>query len=118
MEASSSGSVRPRCAAGRRGGVPDWAMLSRIPAIVMNTTRLEPPELISGSGTPVRGRNPSTAPRLTTAWPATRQVIPVARYLPNGYRQRMAMRNQSPEKTAKASAVARFPIRTNSLPMT
>ena len=59
LGASSSGSFRPRRAAGRRGGVPDWAMLSRIPAIVMNTTRLEPPELISGSGTPVRGRTPA-----------------------------------------------------------
>ena len=43
------------------------------------TTRLLPPTLISGSGTPVSGSMLSTAPRLTKAWPAIKDVAPAAR---------------------------------------
>jgi hypothetical protein len=60
--------------------------------MVRNTIRLDPPELIRGNGTPVTGRKPSTAPRLTTACPVTMVVIPAARYFPNGSCARMAMR--------------------------
>ena len=84
----------------------------------MKTTRLEPPELISGSGTPVSGRKPSTAPRFTTAWPVTRQVTPAASSFANGSRARSAIRKPSTAKPANASAVTRMPTRPSSSPIT
>src|SRR4029079_8849710 len=83
--------VRPRAPDGT--AISLSATFSITPPSASITTRLEPPELISGSGTPVSGSTPSTAPRLTNAWPATRQVAPATRYLPNGSLQRIAIRN-------------------------
>ena len=94
------------------------ATFSITPTRASITTRLEPPELISGSGTPVSGSTPSTAPRLTNAWPATRQVAPATRYLPNGSLQRIAIRKPSTAKAAKASTVTRIPISPSSSPIT
>ena len=42
----------------------------------MVTTSDEPPEETNGSGTPVIGRRPMTAPMLTNAWTTNQAVMP------------------------------------------
>jgi hypothetical protein len=97
---------------------PVSATFSSTPTRLSITTRLEPPELINGSGTPVSGRKPSTAPKLTIAWPATSVVVPAARYFPKGSLQRRAIRNPSHVNSANASTTARIPTRPSSSPIT
>ena len=84
----------------------------------MKTTRLEPPELISGSGTPVSGRNPSTAPRFTTAWPVTRQVTPAARSFANGSRARSAIRKPRMANAGERERRHQDPTSPSSSPIT
>ncbi len=57
-------------------------MLRRIPTEASKTSRLVPPNETNGSGMPVTGAIPSTAPRFTAAWPHTSEVIPAASSLP------------------------------------
>ena len=56
------------------------------------TIRLEPPYETNGSGIPVKGASPITAAMLIAAWPQTSIVKPAASALPNGSRQRSAIR--------------------------
>ena len=46
------------------------------------TTSDEPPNDTNGSGTPVMGRTPTTAPMLTKAWMRIQLVTPVATSIP------------------------------------
>src|SRR5205085_2053854 len=64
---------------------PDSArpMFTRMPIAASETTSEEPPNDISGSGTPVTGRRPVTAPRFTTTWSPSHDTIPPARRRPN-----------------------------------
>ena len=61
-------------------------MLSRIPTPARTTTRLVPPRLTSGSGTPVNGTTLSVAPMLMNAWPTIRLAMPTASSLPKSSR--------------------------------
>ena len=54
-------------------------------------TRLEPPYETSGSGIPVSGAIPTTAARLSAAWPQTSVVRPAATVFPNGSRHESAI---------------------------
>ena len=65
----------------------------------MVTTRDVPPNDRKGSGTPVTGSMPVTAPMLTSACPTTQAVIPVAIRVPNRSGARRAARMP---RTAKA----------------
>ena len=55
------------------------AMLSRIPKATIVTINADPPKETNGSGTPVIGSLPRTAPILTNAWIRIQVVIPAAR---------------------------------------
>ncbi len=67
---------RPRATRSRE------AMLMRIPTAAMVMTREEPPYETNGSGMPVTGSTPTTAPTLITAWLVIQTVIPTASRLP------------------------------------
>jgi hypothetical protein len=67
-------------------------MDTTIPTAASETTRAEPPNDTNGSGTPVIGRSPVTAPRFTTACTPIHAVIPAAMNRPNVSGARMAMR--------------------------
>ena len=54
------------------------AMLASTPAPKRAITSDEPPKDTNGSGTPVTGSSPTTAPMLITAWPTSQAVIPAA----------------------------------------
>ena len=46
-------------------------MLTRMPVANMVVISAEPPNDTNGSGIPVTGSSPTTAPMLMTAWPTT-----------------------------------------------
>ena len=48
----------------------------------MVTTSDDPPNDTNGSGTPVMGSTPTTAPMLTNAWTRIQAVMPVASSMP------------------------------------
>ena len=52
----------------------------------------EPPKEISGSGMPVIGSSPVTAPMLTSAWVSTQAMTPPAASRANGSSERRATR--------------------------
>ena len=58
-------------------------MFARTPIAASVTISAEPPNDTSGSGTPVIGRSPVTAPRFTIACSPIHVVIPAARSRPN-----------------------------------
>jgi hypothetical protein len=49
---------------------------------------------------PVNGASPTTAARLSAAWPHTSVVIPTASAFPNGSRQRSAIRSPAQPNAA------------------
>jgi hypothetical protein len=55
------------------------ATFSSMPVAASSTSMLEPPKETSGSGTPVIGSTPTTAPMLTSAWTTIQMVTPPAR---------------------------------------
>jgi hypothetical protein len=55
------------------------ATFSSMPVAASSTSMLDPPKETSGSGTPVIGSTPTTAPMLTSAWTTIQTVIPPAR---------------------------------------
>jgi len=57
------------------------------------TTRLVPPRLTRGSGTPVNGTTLSVAPMLMKAWPTIRLAMPTASSLPKSSRHESAILN-------------------------
>ena len=68
-----------------------------MPTQASKTTRLTSHRSeTNGSGIPVSGAMPSTAARLIAACPQTSVVRPAASRLPNGSRQRSAMRKPGP----------------------
>ena len=75
-------------------------MLRRIPTEASSTTRLEPPYDTNGSGIPVSGAIPITAPMLTAACPQTSTVRPDASSFPNGSRQPPAILRPAHAKSA------------------
>ena len=85
-------------------------------AIVM--IRDDPPKEMKGSGMPVTGRTPMTAPMLITAWLVIQVVMPTARRLPNRSGARVAARrpNQARAKNRPRSTTA--PTRPSSSPTT
>ena len=54
------------------------AMFRRMPYAAIVTTRALPPKETKGSGSPVMGTTPSTAPMFTNAWTRIQQVTPAA----------------------------------------
>src|SRR2546422_418538 len=62
------------------------------PTATSDTISDEPPKDMKGSGTPVMGRTPVTAPRLMSAWSPIHAVMPPARIRPNASGARRAIR--------------------------
>jgi hypothetical protein len=52
--------------------------LSKIPTPASETTIADPPELIKGNATPVKGTKPVITATLTRAWKASQHVMPQA----------------------------------------
>ena len=72
----------PRCTWAAAGSV--LASDSSIPIANMVSIRDEPPKEISGSGIPVIGSSPTTAPMLISACPTSQAVMAAATSRPNG----------------------------------
>ena len=89
-----------------------------MPTDASMTTRLVPPYDTRGSGIPVSGATPTTAARLSAAWPQISVVIPTASPLPNGSWQRNAMRSPAQPKAAYAAIRSVAPTSPSSSPMT
>src|SRR5581483_8072427 len=68
------------------------ATLSRIPDAAIVASSDEPPNEMNGSGTPVIGSTPITAPMFTKACTHSHVVMPTAMRRPNGSSARNAMR--------------------------
>jgi hypothetical protein len=54
-------------------------ILNKSPIPASETTIEEPPLLMNGSATPVKGRRPVTTATLTNAWKTSQQVTPHAK---------------------------------------
>ena len=67
-------------------------MESKTPTAPSETINDDPPNETNGSGTPVIGSSPVTAPRFTSAWMASQAVMPPARRRPNASGALRAMR--------------------------
>jgi hypothetical protein len=67
-------------------------MLASTPTDTSVTTSAEPPNDTNGSGTPVIGSRPVTAPRFTIACSPNHPVMPAASSRPNVSGARTAMR--------------------------
>src|SRR6516162_7844038 len=76
------------------------ATLARMPTAPMVMTSEDPPKETKGSGTPVTGSRPTTAPILITAWLTIQAVMPAASSAPKRSGARQAARTPA---TAKAT---------------
>ena len=89
---------------------PWRAMFTRMPAPASWSTSADPPNDTNGSGTPVTGSTPTTAPMLITAWPTTHTVAPAASNAPNrsgARRPRCALRAHRTRRTGSSRASTR-----------
>ncbi len=77
----------------------------------------EPPNDTNGSGMPVTGSSPTTAPMLITACAITHTVTPAASSEPNRSGAGIAMRTPSTANTANRPSTRKHPIRPSSSPM-
>lgn len=57
-------------------------MFKSIPNPAIEMTREEPPKLMKGKGSPVKGRVAVTTPMLIRAWMVSQEVTPAARSVP------------------------------------
>ncbi len=65
---------------------------TNIPMASRVVTRAEPPAETSGSGTPMTGRRPMTAPMLIIAWPRIQAIAPAAAIRTNWSVERLTIR--------------------------
>src|SRR5205085_10575093 len=68
---------------GAAGSGDDRPMFTRMPTAASVTTRDEPPKDTNGSGTPVTGSSPVTAPRFTRVCRPSHPTTPEASSRPN-----------------------------------
>ena len=80
--------------------------------------REEPPKEMKGSGMPVTGSTPITAPTLMTAWLAIHVVIPTASRLPKRSGARVAARSPNQARAKNATRSMTAPNRPSSSPTT
>ena len=83
----------------------------------MEKTSDEPPELTKGSGTPVMGRMPMTAPMFTKACTRNQAVTPVASSRPNRSGACSAMRMPMTPSRPNRPTTTTAPTQPNSSPM-
>ena len=88
-----------------------------MPSANMVGSSAEPPYDTSGSGTPMTGSRPSTAPMLTSAWPMIQAVTPAVAIRTKGSSLRTASRKQAQASTANSASTASVPTRPSSSPM-
>ena len=77
----------------------------------------DPPKETNGSGTPVMGSTPSTAPRFTTACTTSHVVMPVASSMPKGSGAPMAARAPNTPSAANNRMTVPAPMRPSSSAM-
>ena len=75
------------------------------------------PAETSGSGTPVMGRTPITAPMLTTAWTTIHAVMPVAARRANRSGTRLAIRSPAKASPPYRTVTHSVPMSPSSSPM-
>ena len=103
----------------RRGaGSTGWrAMLSRRPVAARLTSSAEPPNDTNGSGTPVIGMRPITAPMFTAACTSNHAVMPMATSSEKRSRARAATTSPSRPRAPNRTTTMNAPSRPNSSPM-
>ena len=92
------------------------ATLTSTPIPASVTTRAVPPNESSGSGTPVIGRSPVTAPRLMIVCRPIHDVMPAASILPNVSGACIAIRMPAYSSTPKAIITRNAPTSPSSSP--
>ena len=116
------GSVHPRSETERVllsvDRTPSSATLATTPTPASVTTNAVPPNERNGSGTPVIGSNPVTAPRFTRVCNPIQPVIPATSKRPKGSRACIAMRMPANSRTPKSDSTAIAPTRPSSSPRT
>ena len=90
---------------------------SSSPAPAMPNTSDDPPALTNGSGTPVMGRMPITAPMLTNACMQNQAVTPIASSRPNRSGACRAMRTPMMPSSTNSPTTTIDPTRPSSSPM-
>ena len=92
------------------------AMLASTPMLASITTSAVPPNESSGSGTPVIGMSPVTAPRLMMVCRPIHPVMPAAIRRPNVSGAAIAMRMPANSSTANIASTKSAPSRPSSSP--
>ena len=91
-------------------------MLSNKPTATMFSTKLDPPKLMKGSGSPFVGNHAVTTPTLIRACIAISRAMPMPRYWPKRSDARSAIMTAQATKSAKASRIPMVPTNPNSSP--
>ncbi len=109
-------------AAGRsvptRPASPCLATLMSTPAAAMVITRDDPPNEMKGSGIPVTGSTPTTAPMLIKVSAATHATSPRASRAPYRSTEVVAARMPSHKKAPRRTSTVNAPTMPSSSPMT
>ncbi len=97
---------------------PLRAMLMSTPAAAIVITSDEPPNEMNGSGIPVTGSTPTTAPTLMTVSAPTHATNPSASSAPKRSTDCVAARTPSQRKAPRSASTTTAPAMPSSSPMT
>src|SRR5581483_4693161 len=93
------------------------ATFNRMPAAAIVASNEEPPKEMNGSGTPVIGSTPMTAPMFTNACTQNHDVMPTASIRANGSDVRTAVRTPRKPSNTNSATTSMAPTMPSSSPM-
>ena len=87
-----------------------------MPSVTIEVTSADPPDETSGSGTPITGSMPMTAPTLTSIWPISQAIAPAVAIRTNRSSLRVTSRRHAYPITRNKPRTTRVPGRPSSSP--